>query len=921
MSSNLGKQVYIYSISTDVFFNEEERGIKTLKDRYHDLNKLSSQEDEMLIKLSDLHNDLSNVEYEKDKKAIKEKEFIIQKISTAQRQLDYYKWLCEEVFKGKKVSNAGLKRELNSKIMEHKDVRELNPLRLNPTQRIALFKSTLTRKLDIKENELSDKLIIVEIYNYEIFKSLLDKGFKYRGKQYIYFSSSSGQIRDKKAVFIQKDAWSNEDYGVEKSITAGLSVDDINNNGGMSVNKFLAYKSLASSASNEWSSFKIDRCIVVDDVEASLKNRTVDFISRDTFDVIRDEDRTVDLEITDGAGMYLPSLSEELFGEGVYKNMQFRLPFMKGCLSPVPFNKFSANPKVTDIYGKEWDIVKDQVEVIFFKSQFKMWKHFINKNEYKESWKVYQDNFKKYDCEAAFMNAEEDSIPNAKLNYQYLQSLVDVENEDLMNLGQMTNDDLMNMGSDVDTMIRVLGAEDENEEKNEFQHAINLYPALLNDKNSKKAIKNRKEKIIKEAKSGKLSIEGKYTYVLPDWYYVMNSIFLGNEKGLLQDGQVSSSLYENTKVDLMRAPALSFEHVIRENIRSEEMKKWFITKAVHISANDLLPKILMADFDGDKILITSSECLINVVENNAKRLDVVPLEYEMGVSDPKPIDPDSIFESLKVAFKANIGIISNTISKVFNKSEFDYERDYKLIKQLCSYNNHVIDMAKTLDVVTLPENIKAEWNKYEKQKLPYFFMYAKDKKVTMEKNESIVNKLEDVIIDKRIHFKSVIGKFDYKKLMWSPNVKDDEYIIDKETDQKIINKYNYLNKNKRHYMHKECEDNDTNDKKLQVYVEIRKKLLEVYPDSQKIADILVRHLFHFEDTEYKRTLWESFGEDIVDNIRKNVHNEVDCAGCGEIIDEPRQRQIRCDECQKKHRNRQDRERKRKLKEKLEELSA
>ena len=772
-------------------------------------------------------------------------------------------------------------------------------------------------------NKLSDKLIVVEIFNYGIFKDILKRGFKYNGKRYVYFSSSSGQIRDKKAVFILKEAWDEMKGGIENSITAGLSIKDINANGGMSVNKLLAYKSLASSASEVWDGFSIDKCIVVDDVKVELKNRTVDFISRDTFQVKRDENRTIELEITDGAGMMLPKVSEELFGEGVHKNIQFRLPWMKGCLSPVPFLDFTDNPVVKDIYGKEWNLVEDGIEIILFKSQFKMWKHFIDMDNPKGSWKVYQDNFNQYNCEAAYMNAEEDSISNAKTNYQYIQSLVYTDNKDLMELARLSNDDLSNMASDVDTMIRVLGAEDENEDKNKFQQAINLYPALLNDKNSKEAIKNRKKKMLQEARAGKLTIDGKYTYILPDWYAVMEKIFLGveNPKGLLSNNQVSCSLYDETKVDLMRAPALSFEHVIRENVRSEEMKKWFITKGVYISADDNgLPKVLQADFDGDKILITPSESLIKIVEENAKRLKVAPLEYEMGTSEPKPINSKNIFESLKVAFKANIGVISNNISKAFNKDKFTAD-DYELIKKLCSYNNHVIDMAKTLDVVELPDNIKEVWNNYNKQKTPHFFIYAKNKSENKvnPKNNSTVNRLADVIINNRLTFKSVVGKFEWKNLMWTPNVKDDTYIIDEETDNEIIRTYTYLDRNKRNYL--PSDDEEFDDKKQYIYIVIRQKLLEIHSDAHQVTDVLVRYLFGVKDSEYKSTLWQSFGTEIVDSIRKNVHKEVDCIGCEKTIHQPRQRQVRCDKCQKEYRKNQDKNRKRKERKILEEMSA
>lgn len=919
--SNLSKQVYIYSLSTDAFFTEEERAIKLMKDRYYDLKRLGKREDDIKEQLHKLKTELNelNKKRPKTKKEKKKIEFKQGQIGTTQRQLDYLNWL-RKLFADKKVSNAAYKRELNSKISDFDGVRKLNTLCLNPSKTIALFESSLTRQLKLETNKLSEKLIVIEIFNYEVFKQLLHNGFTFRNKQYVFWSSSSGQIRDKKAIFIEKEAWGN----IEDSITAGLSIKDINNNGGMSVNKFLAYKALASSSSEKWEGFDITKCIVVDDVKVLLQGRTVDYIHRDTFEVERTNKKKIELEITDGAGMCLPIVSERLFGEGVYKNWQFRLPWMKGAMSPVPFTDWGDDLKVTDIYGKKWDIKEDEIEVIFFKSQFKMHKHFINKEDYKESWKVYQDNFKKYKCEAGYMNVEEDIIPNAKTNYQYLQSLVNIKPKnlmaiDLMAIAGMTNDIISNLGSDADTMIEVLGADDANKEKNEFQKAINLYPALLNDNNTKEAIKKRKERIVKEGKAGKLTIDGKYTYILPDWVAVMENIFDGveNPKGLLADNQVSCSLYDEGKVNLMRSPALSFEHVIKENVRSREMEKWFKTKAVHISSETLLSKVLQADYDGDKILVTPSEVLIRCVEENAKLLDVVPLEYEMGVSEPKNIDPTSIYESLTVAFKANIGVISNTISKIFNKSDFSAD-DYKLIKQMCSYNNHVIDMAKTLDVVKLPDGLKKEWNDYNKQKLPYFFRYAKKKDSTLDKNTSTVNLLENIIINKRIYFRKVVGDFDWKKLLWTPYFKDNAFVIDEKTDKKIIREYTYLDRNKRNYID---DENEIDDKKQYIYIEIREKLLKIYDDPNKVADVLVRYLFGEKDSEYKTTLWESFGQEVIQAIKKNVLNEVDCFGCGTKIEKPRQRQIRCDNCQKEYRKRQDKLRKRKERQSLENLSA
>lgn len=913
--ANLQKQVNIYSVTTDVFFTEGEMKVKVLKDRLHDFKRLNKNKDGILSEITQMKTNVLSEENDYKKK------IMLNQITSKERQLEYLTYLQKEVFESKeKITKAGLKRELKKLIKQNEDTRVLNPLRINLSQVISLFESTLTRKLGMKENKLSSKLIVVEVFNYEVFESLLDRGFKYLDKEYIYWSSSSGQIRDKKAFFIEKEAWSK----IENSITAGLTDIEINENGGMSINKYLAYKALASSASVVWKGFRIDKCIVVDDVSVSLKGRTVDFISRDTFNIDRTDKRSIDLEITDGAGMMLPTVSERLFGNGVYKNMQFRLPWMKGCLSTVPFLDYKENPKVNDIYGKEWDIVEDGIEIILFKSQFKMWKHFIDKENPKESWEKYKDNFKKYECEAAFMNVEEDNIPNAKTNYQYLQSLVRIDNKDLQDIASLTNEELLLIGSDADTMLKVLGASDDNEEKNHFQLALNLYPALLNDKNTRQSIKSKKEKILEEAFAGKVNIEGKYTYALPDWYAVMEKIFdnIENPKGLLSQNEVSCSIYPQGKVDLLRSPALSFEHVIRSNKRSEEIEKWFITKAVHVSADDAaISKILMCDYDGDKLLISPSETLVRVAEEHIKLLDVVPLEYEMGVSEPKQIDSTNIFESLKMAFKANIGIISNNLTKIYNKEDFDIKEDYELIKKLTSYNNHVIDMAKTLDEVKLPESVKKEWNFYCEESLPYFFINAKgkDESKVKGKNKNTVNWLQDFIMDRRITFKNVVEEFDYKNLMWTPNIKDDTFVVSEEIDKEIIEKYTSLDNNKRNYVSDEADNKDG--KKPYIYTVIREELLSIHSDSYQVSDILVRYLFAKKDSEYKKTLFESFGEEVVDAIRKNVNSEINCRSCGELINEPKQRQIRCDACQKAYRKKLDAERKRKARKLLKEMSA
>ena len=84
---------------------------------------------------------------------------------------------------------------------------------------------------------------------------------------------------------------------------------------------------------------------------------------------------------------------------------------------------------------------------------------------------------------------------------------------------------------------------------------------------------------------------------------------------------------------------------------------------------------------------------------------------------------------------------------------------------------------------------------------------------------------------------------------------------------------------------------------------------------------MVRYLFHVKDSKYKTTLFESFGNEIIQSLRKNLLDEIDCAVCGELITKPSQRQTRCDKCQVNYRRKLDKLRKQAERKRLEGMSA
>lgn len=66
------------------------------------------------------------------------------------------------------------------------------------TDVISMFDSALSRAIGIEQDALTDALIVVQIYYFDIFKDISFYGFTYKGEKYQYFTSSAGQIRQKK---------------------------------------------------------------------------------------------------------------------------------------------------------------------------------------------------------------------------------------------------------------------------------------------------------------------------------------------------------------------------------------------------------------------------------------------------------------------------------------------------------------------------------------------------------------------------------------------------------------------------------------------------------------------------------------------------------------------------------------------------
>lgn len=891
VKSNLSKQIRILSVDSSAFYTDAENVIG---------QKLSGLY---------LQRKFIRAEIKKEEKEIKKeiREKVTEKLSEQRKYIDRLikQYKNDELFT--EFSNNKIIRILRDDsvtyALKYEDGNLTGERKHKKKVVISMFESELTRTLAIKTKSFSESIIIVEEYYAEVSRQLINEGFIYKESNYKYFSSSAGQIRGKKMVFVKKELLEKHN----DTLMCGLNLELINKktirnkDGGANVNKLLAYISLQASASTRWVNFDINRVLICPDLNLDII-ATVDHIDTKTFEITPKVEMPITMMPTDGAGMCLPSVSD--------KCIQLRMPFVKGLVSPFDFRKWALehpNKKVSvkDPWGESHDIIAEDIEMILCESMFKMTKYYNSWNEYKEA-------FIKNNSKSAICQVEKTEFENVNLGYQMIQNLNEMDDEEIDDLIKLTSNNILLMGRDKDVMLKAMGVTDDNKRKNYYQQALELMPSILSDTYSKEIIKDTKKNMVKNAKAGKIEVASKYLFACPDWWAYCDWLIAGTDKdkleGLLDGEEVYSKWFnDGEEIDIMRSPSLYLEHGVRIN-KVSDRSEWFVGNGIHLSHKSILSKLLQNDYDGDQLVCSNEKTLVQCAKRHME--SIVPLHYEMEKAGNELIDNDSIFNGLQNAFKANIGTISNNVSRVWDSEKVNF----RVLKYLVMLNNFEIDFAKTSFRPILLPHIKEEIKKSVKGDLPHLFVYAKNKKVEdvkSDENPSTMNRLAKKIPNKRIHFFNVAGEFDYRMLMKNMKVNS--------IDPVLLEKYQKLDKNK-WTMSMQSDDKFATGDNLHEYSEIRNELLNIeYVNKSRlniheIVDALVYYLYVAKESDHKTTLWSAFGDIIVENIKINQainNNSIHSCECGEKFIKTKQRQTECEECQEKVKKRKHASRQRK----------
>lgn len=551
-------------------------------------------------------------------------------------------------------------------------------------------------------------------------------------KRFVPFDKSSSMARNCQITFI--------DSGIKDVLDRRLMLDMNFFGKPLALSKFYAYRGLYLS-----NAFRIDldpqknfslneESVVVlhDDVEALNQNVFTAF-KRDDLWEYKTCDKTLKLKLFDGEGLIAPDFAKYLSDvlqvtyhlSAPSHSFQIRMPFIKGVLHDVDFDKFFLEqlPQpcdallIKDIFGVNRDLRK--AKIILTKSMFKCADWMMDLNSLgADPMKYFFEKFAEYD-HAIYVTNTEARLSNpgrVKLNYQFLSTLA-LTPEDFDALVDEQRKRVDSFGKDFVSAFNTSNTEQNSEDdfvgdnnlkvissssRTTCLNAVSKNSAFLRDPKVKSICSDLIKNYECDFGLGRLEVVGEQRFLSCDLLFLLIRILEKVENISLDDAQKNSlrkqCLYPNrffmaeNKISLkpdkqyafLRNPHLSRnEQVLLRSYlnRNSLHEKYFsqLRGVVMISARSTVAMSLGgADFDGDLVKIVADPRIVEAVKRGNSDSALPPIEIPSAKSKRLPLGYSIPLSIIVDTFSNRVGEISNWAVKLASREYSPSSaKDYK----------------------------------------------------------------------------------------------------------------------------------------------------------------------------------------------------------------------------------------------------
>lgn len=444
------------------------------------------------------------------------------------------------------------------------------------------------------------------------------------------------------------------------------------------------------------------------------------------YDVIEKNNYPVKVNCFDGQGIadisWMKKVSEKLKLKFITQGIQFRLPYIKGYVVSFPIQKWAKDNKVSkikDIWGTEWDLFEDEIDMILCESCFKA--KLDKSKEGLQQWLFssmsdYYDSLTKYGYTkigvAAYTKPKYLKEPYAELTYQHLYAF-NLSYMDIVNISRKIGRVGIEIKNGMDmgftkAYLNMLGSDEDNSDEEEqcvnvINKAIQINHRMLFDPHIRMFLVGQSKKIFENLMLGKAYVRGGYKYACGDLIAMAQHCFGIPVTGFL--GKKECYIAGNTGEHIaIRNPITHYSEANKINLIDSDIKYIrHLDNVIQFSAGkDLSMSQMNMDYDGDKVLVVKNKTL------QARHIDALPIvnTEDKTTADPLEYTLDNIIAYEMMNLHQQTSTITN-IDTYFNNKAMEESgdltnRDFEIT--ICRHlQGLIIDSAKSMKKIYIPE--------------------------------------------------------------------------------------------------------------------------------------------------------------------------------------------------------------------------